>query len=49
MNGRSCAAVAGQLNVSPQAVSKLKGHALDHLLVWLVEEQGSSEESWEER
>lgn len=49
MKGRSCAAVAGQLNVSPQAVSKLKGKALDHLLVWLVEEERSGGESWEER
>jgi DNA-directed RNA polymerase specialized sigma24 family protein len=39
MNRRSCTEVAGELDVSHQAVSKLRKKGLDHLLVWLAAEE----------
>ncbi len=44
MNHRSCTEVAGELDVSHQAVSKLRNKGLGHLLEWLVEEESAGEE-----
>lgn len=48
MNRRSCTEVAGQLDVTHQAVSKLRSKGLQHLLLWLVDGEPPDKEPPEE-